>query len=132
MGRLDPIFWREFVGLSFKFRGRGPDSYDCYGLLMAVYAKRGIIIPDVLYGSSTEEVNDALVAHGNIKGWHPAECAPGIGVMFRRISGAASHVGVMIDDDEFIHATEDLGQVALSRLSRGYSKRVIGFYDYVV
>ena len=128
MVKLDTRCWFDLVGVEYEHRGRGPEKFDCYGLLMEVFRRRGVVVPDVLYGSSVEE-QDRILTEG-APGWRRVECAPGVGVMLKRQDGSKSHVGVMIDDDRFIHATEDHKQVVISRLSQGYARRVVGFYDY--
>lgn len=37
----------DFVGLPYREGGRGPDAYDCYGIVAAVFRTlRGIELPD--------------------------------------------------------------------------------------
>lgn len=37
----------DFIGLPYRECGRGPDAYDCYGIVAAVFrAMRGIELPD--------------------------------------------------------------------------------------
>lgn len=37
----------DYVGLPYREGGRGPDAFDCYGLIAAVYkAARGVSLPD--------------------------------------------------------------------------------------
>lgn len=37
----------DFVGLPYREGARGPDAYDCYGLVAAVFrALRGVSLPD--------------------------------------------------------------------------------------
>lgn len=37
----------QYIGLPYREGARGPDAYDCYGLVAEVYrAGRGILLPD--------------------------------------------------------------------------------------
>lgn len=131
---LDPIFWRDLVGLPYRHMARGPDAYDCFGLLVEVFRRRGITIPDAAYGDDPTAQTNALMQ--NIGAWReinlpPREQVAGAGVMFRRGLSAA-HVGVAIDEDRFIHASEDHGQVLIGYLSRGYDRKILGVYEYAV
>jgi cell wall-associated NlpC family hydrolase len=37
----------DFVGLPYRAGARGPDAFDCYGIIAEVYLKmRGIVLPD--------------------------------------------------------------------------------------
>ena len=127
MGRLDSDLWSDLVGIPYEFRGRGPNSYDCYGLVLTISNRRGIIIPDVIY-STDEAERFRLIAIA--EGWQKTDCKPGAIAVFRNHTGATAHCGVMIDDDCFIHSSEDHGQVVLSKLSYLFGKRLVGFYEY--
>ena len=135
MNSLPDNLWSDLIGLPFKARGRGPNEYDCYGLLREIYKRRGIIVPDVLSYKDVEDpnaVNQLIVEHlTKFNDWRPCSIAPGVGLLFRRGSVPA-HVGVAIDSDRFIHASEDFWQVTVGRLSRGYKFQLVGAYDYAV
>ena len=128
MGRLNAELWHDLVGIPYEFRGRGPNSFDCYGIVLTIHHRMGIIIPDVVY-SINEPERFKLI--GLAEGWKKTpDSKPGSVAVFRNHQGASAHCGVMIDDDDFIHATEDLHQVVVSRLSHLYSRRLVGYYEY--
>ena len=135
MSALDPALWLDLVGKPVVFHGRGPDTYDCYGLVLEIYKRRGIVMPDLVYPNS-EAAHATLFANGIATwGWKPCEMRPGATLAFRR-GNAVQHVGVAIDSDRFIHATEDFGQVVVSKLSSRFpipfQNRLQGVYDYAV
>lgn len=54
----------KFVGKPYRLGGRGPEFYDCWGLVMAVFEQRGITLPD--WRSNSSELSDIVsaVTHG--------------------------------------------------------------------
>lgn len=39
--------WDRYIGLPYAEGARGPEAYDCYGLVAAVFrAARGVVLPD--------------------------------------------------------------------------------------
>lgn len=125
--RLPDHLWADLVGLPFEIRGRGPHSYDCFGVLCEVYRRHGIIIPDLYYGADPQKQAELLLRGSSA--WTRTEPQAGAGLLFRSWSSLApSHVGVLIDQDQFIHATEDFGQVALGYLSRMNKSLVLGCF----
>ena len=39
--------YNDLIGLPFQDEGRGPYGYDCYGLLVEVYRRNGVILPTI-------------------------------------------------------------------------------------
>ena len=38
--------YEDLLGKKFKYNGRGPDEYDCYGLVKEIYNRLGIELPE--------------------------------------------------------------------------------------
>lgn len=131
---LDRELWADMVGLPYKDLGRDEKGIDCFGLVMKIYARRGIIVPDIKYGLTDADRAEALSSPKNLIGWFPCELRPGAVITFRR-NGYVQHCGVCIDDDRFIHASEDHGCVVIGRLSRNanlHNRMISGTFDYAV
>jgi hypothetical protein len=117
----------DLVGIPFRKGARGPNEYDCFGLLAEMYRRKGVAIHDPGTGDSQGE-NHTLIhmyAPGN---WNKVAQAPGVAVLFR-IGRFACHIGFVVDDMHFIHAWEGSGGVTRERLSL-WKQRIVGFYDY--
>lgn len=131
MSGLDPTIWRDLVGMPFRRGGRGPDEYDCFGLLVELYRRRGIEVAprDTPRGEADQA---SLISATLGAEWRRIECPqPGCGLLFRD-TGLAPHVGVHLGGDRFIHATARLGQVAVERLSAVQSfLPLLGAYEPV-
>lgn len=93
----------DLLGKPYKLHGRGPDSYDCYGLVIEVERRLGRELPD-LYKifekkSEVKDVNLATAAIGLVKTDTPAF---GDIVLFRK-KGRADHLAVYLKNGDFIH-----------------------------
>lgn len=118
----------QLVGVPFLYGGRGPDSFDCYGLIMHIMReKHGIVIPD-FRSSADQGVIMAKIAVG-VQDWKKVEPAPETVVCFR-IGGYLSHVGYMLNETQMIHTWEKSGGVVIERLD-AWKQRNAGHYVYV-
>lgn len=132
MTPLDRSLWIDLLGIPFKQFGRDLKGLDCFGLVMTIYKRRGIIVPDIKYGNTDADRNQAITSPKNLQGWVNTELSPGVAVALRR-NGLVQHCGVCIDEDRFIHASEDHEAVMVAKFSRNnnfHKKLVAGFYDY--
>lgn len=115
MSALPADLWVDLIGRPFLSGGRGPDAFDCYGLLIEVFRRRGRdVMPHNTPGDG--ELADFVLATVGAE-WHRIpEPTPGCGLLFRD-RGAARHVGIYLGQDRFIHSNSRLGQVAVERLA---------------
>lgn len=105
----------EFVGRPFHFGSEGRAS-DCSGFVCTVFAKIGIDLPH----SAREQF-----PLGERVGRDELE--PGDLVFFHTHRGAASHAGISIGEDKFVHAATRGGQVQVDSLDEAYyARRYLG------
>ncbi len=92
----------DLLGKSFQYGGRGPLEYDCYGLVMEIYKRRGVSLPD--FGSS-----------------------PSASWIHR--PPFTTHIGVVLEDGyRFIHIMTKT-EVTIERLdSLLWKRRITGFF----
>ncbi len=124
------LVYADLIGKPFAYGGRGPDSYDCFGLLLELQRRLGgPEIPDLI--SPTTQNVIALRMRSRINWWQP-EARPFVGAhLWFRIGRNWSHCGVYLGDDLFIHCWEKSGGVCTERLS-DWSMRTDGaFYRFV-
>lgn len=116
----------DLIGTPFEYGGRG-DTLDCYGLVMLLHREAGIELPD--FKSPSDHARIAAMMALERDFW--AECSPDPGaVVLFRIGRHAAHVGVVIENDRFIHTWEQSNGVIIERLS-DWKNRIVGFYEYV-
>jgi cell wall-associated NlpC family hydrolase len=105
-----------FRGVPYRNGGSLPDGFDCSGFTQYVFAEFGIALPRATrkqYGEGQAVDADDL--------------APGDLVFFSTVAPGASHVGIAIDRDRFVHAPSSTGVVRVERLGASYwSRRYVG------
>ena len=126
----------DLIGKKFVRGARGPEAFDCHGLVIEVFNRFGIEFPDVdIAGMAVEAVtallDEQLDYHLTVlKDWveikePEAPCLvviKGLGLQF------ANHLGVYIGNGKFIHAKEGKG-VCIERLSDATRRKHLrGFY----
>lgn len=103
-------------GTPYRNGGADPNGFDCSGLVWYVFAQHGISVPRV--------VEDQYRVGGKID---PSNLQPGDLVFFSTTAPGASHVGIAIGGDAFVHAPSTNGVVRVERLGASYwAARFIG------
>lgn len=121
----------DLIGKVYERGGRGPDAYDCFGLVMEAYRRFGIALPDYGYAVEAAEIERMIEAFAS--GWE--EIPPGLSplppsVVTFRIRHLVTHLGVVIARDRFIHVLKGT-QVSIERLSNAaWQKRISGYYRW--
>jgi cell wall-associated NlpC family hydrolase len=116
---------RDLIGKPFRFGGRGPDYYDCYGLVREIMARRGIEVPDYTSPTKGAQIIAAMLS-GRVS-WQQVGVRPHCVALIRL--PASMHVGYMLRPDLMIHAWERSGGVLIERMP-DWKHRIVGFYDY--
>jgi cell wall-associated NlpC family hydrolase len=96
-------------GSPYRNGGSDPSGFDCSGLVWYVFGQHGIRVPRTV----TEQFREGTdVPSGSLEA--------GDLVFFSIDAPGASHVGMVIGGDEFVHAPSGRGQVRVERLSSSY------------
>lgn len=115
----------ELIGIPYENGGRGPDSYDCYGLIKELMNRDGIEIPD--YVSPDDKRRIVAIFHSELRLWRECDRRPGAILLFR-VPGNF-HVGYYLGQDQFVHTWEKSAGVCIERLSH-WDRRLVGVYEY--
>jgi len=106
----------SFRGTPYRNGGSDPSGFDCSGFIQYVFAQVGLVLP--------REVHEQFKVGKTIK---DDELQAGDLVFFHTVSRGASHVGLVIGDDAFVHAPSSKGVVRVEHLSSSYwSARFVG------
>jgi cell wall-associated NlpC family hydrolase len=75
----------ELLGLPYAEGGRGPDVFDCYGLVREFHRRRGLSLPD---GRDEEAIADFFVRverpdPGDVIKLHKGQCLGHVGIFLR-------------------------------------------------
>lgn len=101
----------SYLNTPYKFGGRGKNGIDCSSLIKLVYRKVGINLPNTSYLQYRKGIPVKL-----------EEAEPG-DVVFFRINGRISHVGIYLGNKLFIHASSKMKKVTISSLENSYFRR---------
>lgn len=106
----------DLLGMPYVRGARGPDSYDCYGLVKEMFHRAGNDVPDFDCPGSLEEI-EALISDKQRR-WRRIPIGTVGAIITFRVEGYGAHVGYMLQNDRFIHAWESTG-VTTERLTGG-------------
>lgn len=110
----------SWLGTPYKHAGTDKETgVDCSGLVMEVYLK----VADIALPRNSAKQSEFC------KRVKKKNLMPGDLVFFAtgRDPDAVSHVGIMIDDDKFIHSSSSKGVCISSVSSPWYSKRILHY-----
>lgn len=98
----------EQVGAPYRYGGNSPGGFDCSGLVQYSYALAGKRIPRTTSGQWAElaPVSDHDMQAGDL--------------LFFRIDGKMSHVGLYLGDSRFVHAPSNGRHVSVESLRSEY------------
>jgi cell wall-associated NlpC family hydrolase len=103
-------------GVPYRNGGTDPSGFDCSGFVQWVFARNGVLLP--------REVREQYAAGEKIG---LREVQPGDLVFFETVSRGASHVGLVIGPDQFVHAPSSTGVVRVERFTASYwARRFVG------
>lgn len=103
-------------GAPYRNGGSDPKGFDCSGLIQYVFSRYNLFVP--------REVRDLYRMGQELK---PDELTAGDLVFFSTTEPGASHVGMAIGGDQFVHAPSSTGVVRVEHLSANYwSQRFLG------
>ena len=103
-------------GVPYRNGGADPNGFDCSGLVWYVFTQHGVAVP--------RTVEDQYRAGGKVE---IADLRPGDLVFFNTSSSGASHVGIAVGGESFVHAPSSAGVVRVEDLRASYwATRFIG------
>lgn len=109
-------------GVPYRNGGADPNGFDCSGFVRYVFAQHGVAMP--------RTVAEQFSAGGSID---VSELRPGDLVFFSTTAPGASHVGIVVGGDSFVHAPSSAGIVRVERLGAAYwTARFIGARRYTL
>lgn len=127
--RLSASSLADLIGKPFRDGGRGPDGYDCWGLVIEVMRRCGQELPDYKIGALEFAKIGAEIEQQRPMWRRLVKLSPPCLLLIRlNVAFFCNHIGVYIGEELFIHAREKTG-VCLDRVtSPAWAKRIEGFY----
>jgi murein DD-endopeptidase len=132
MTKDDVMFtYLDLLGKRFEYGGRGPDAYDCYGLMIETRKRVGLFMPDQYLSFEALPERDAAFSAG--AGSYFVQLPvpkPFCLVTFRIHPRFTTHIGMVLEDCvRFIHILRKM-RVGIERLDYPHwQKRIAGFWE---
>ena len=102
----------SYRGVPYRNGGSDPSGFDCSGFVQWVFAQNGLRLP--------REVRDQYQLGSAVDS---DAVQPGDLVFFETVSRGASHVGIALGGNEFVHAPSSRGVVRVESFTVDYWKR---------
>lgn len=105
-------------GKPYRNGARGPDSFDCSGLVYFVFKQHRVLLPFTAesQGGAGYDVSRDIVQPGDL--------------VFFKIDGG-SHVGIMLNRNDFVHASKSRG-IATDSVDASYWRKRFLFFRSVL
>ena len=125
----------DLIGIPFLDGGRDYHTgLDCYGLVMEIYRRNGIVLPEYYAPALESEMVNIAYQGALMTGvWTPApiDNLPELAVMGIHFnSPLVNHTGVYLGNGKFIHTREKIGVCIDSINSPAWRHRIEGYYTY--
>lgn len=122
----------KYIGIPYKDGGRDIDGLDCWGLVRLVYKNEyGIDLPSFnneYVITDRERVNELFNQYR--EGWLVEDKPKEGDVVLLRLLGEESHVGVLINDKQFLHVNYKTPAAIENLESVRWRNRIVGFNSY--
>jgi cell wall-associated NlpC family hydrolase len=106
----------DLRGVPYRNGGSDPTGFDCSGLVQWAFARNGRALP--------REVREQFRIGREVE---RDEVRPGDLLFFDTASNGASHVGIALDQESFVHAPRSNGVVRIERYTSNYwTRRYLG------
>lgn len=116
LGAQVVAYAKKFLGIPYVYGANGPSSYDCSSFTQAVYKKFGYSLNRSAAGqySNGTAIEASQVKPGDLLVWRAYGS-----------SSTATHVGIYIGNDMYIHASSTGGCVTINKMSYGSNVRYL-------
>lgn len=129
MDKIDSSIYKDLIGKPFKYFGRGPEQYDCLGLMYELYDRLGIIMPQQA-SVIDKKLRASALEDGKEMFEKIEKSEPGCFIGFN-YAGYVAHVGMMLDNVRFIHI-QNKKRVCIEKINDlKWKSRIDGFYHFI-
>ena len=122
--------YSDLLGKRFEYYGRGPDVFDCWGLVREYCKRAGVLLPD--HSSTDDPAEQAVGIKKDADTYYIKVDEPEIYdiVLFQVIPRFVTHCGVYVGSGRFLQVTAK-SNVAVEELeSPIWKDKIRGFYRF--
>lgn len=128
------MWWRKYVGLPFGEMGRGPDKFDCWGMVQLIYRQeRGIELPSYteFYKTTNDrvEISETIIRERQQR-WTQVEQAREFDAVLLLMRGVPMHVGICTKPGHMVHCAHGVDTVLDRYDSMRWKTKLVGFFRY--
>lgn len=116
---------KDLIGIPWKNNGRSKDGFDCYGLAIEVEKRFGKNLEDVFWDFKNPDLENENAPTLNVEKTNEIKPSNLVSMTLNN----ELHIGVILSEKEFIHATINQG-VRVS-LIQSYKKYINNFYKVI-
>ena len=126
----------DYIGKPFVDGGRGPDDFDCWGLVKSIYLTEfNIELPDYYISAMNTYLVSGMMMKKKEEEWQRVDDKErgnmiAISMDMTLSRSVVNHVGVYLGDGRFIHTRKKTGAVIERIDDYKWINRVEGFYTY--
>lgn len=122
--------YTDLLGKPFEYGGRGPDTFDCYGLAVELYRRAGIALPD--YTSTDDPAGQgAGFMHGAEHHFQRVDIPQELDIiLFQVLPRFVSHCGVYVGHGRFVHIMSKISVACEELASPVWQHRNRGIYRF--
>lgn len=126
----DRHWTNKYCAIPYVAAGRSWNGVDCWGLVYLVYlSELGIRIPKY---SLYENTPSQKIVHNFVERfreeWVQLEYPTEYSIILFKISGKCCHMGIMLNDSEFMHCSKTVGVGIEHIFKRIWKNRIEGYY----
>ncbi|MEM8546883.1 MAG: C40 family peptidase [Pseudomonadota bacterium] len=96
---------RSQLGTPYRYGGRGPDGFDCSGLVQFAWARAGVTLPRTT-AQQWQSLTPVPIGEARVGD-----------LVFFQVDGRPGHVGLYVGSGQFVHAPATGQQVRIQSLS---------------
>ena len=122
----------KYIGIPYLDNGRTTAGTDCWGLVRLIYKEEfNIELPSFFSDYTISDIDRISELMSQYReGWEPLSLPEEGCVVLFNILGKASHIGIMINDRQFVHTRRNQEASIETLDSIKWTNRVAGFYKY--
>lgn len=124
------MYYEDLIGTPFCYGGRGPEQFDCWGLVQEMLKRTGVNPIDYGWSNEKAAIQLLMLDAEQQQCWQECDMQEGAVLLFR-VGRFVSHVGFAINGTQFIHTWQGTGGVVVESLYQDWHKRLVGCYKYV-
>ena len=126
------MWHNKYIGIPYQEKGRSLEGADCWGLSRLIYKNEfDIDLPsfsDNYAHEDTERIAELMIQYR--EGWEETNTYKSGDMILFRVLGHVSHIGVMINDTQFIHSRQGQDAAIDSLSTSRWTHRIAGVYTY--